>query len=238
MGKYIIRILKGSIRMKRGDFLWGAALLIWILILVVPSTRTAFIAVTDAHPYAGGFFKFAILASMGDLLGIRVLKGDWLIPNGLLYRGIVWGFIGLMVTLVFTVFMGGAAAAMAAGRLPFKGSNLAQAFFGSAIMNVTFGPMMMAFHRFTDMFIDAKYEKKGEKVTLKELIEKNDWNSLVEFSWLKTCPFFWIPAHTIVFLIPGNYRVLASAFLSIALGLLLAIAKKGKQALTEVLAEN
>ncbi|MFL0268035.1 hypothetical protein [Candidatus Clostridium radicumherbarum] len=224
--------------MKRGDFLWGAALLIWILILVVPSTRTAFIAVTDAHPYAGGFFKFAILASMGDLLGIRVLKGNWLIPKGLLYRGIVWGIIGLMVTLVFTVFMGGAAAAMVAGRLPFKGSNLAQAFFGSAIMNVTFGPMMMAFHRFTDMFIDAKYEKKDGKVTLKELIEKNDWNSLVEFSWLKTCPFFWIPAHTIVFLIPGNYRVLASAFLSIALGLLLAIAKKGKQAPTEVLVEN
>lgn len=126
---------------------------------------------------------------------------------------------------------------MAAGRLPFKGSNLAEAFFGSAIMNVTFGPMMMAFHRFTDLFIDAKYEKKGGKVTLKELIEKNDWNSLVEFSWLKTCPFFWIPAHTIVFLIPGNYRVLASAFLSIALGLLLAIAKKGKQAPTKVLAE-
>ncbi|MFL0247354.1 hypothetical protein [Candidatus Clostridium stratigraminis] len=223
--------------MKRGDFLWGAALLIWILILVVPATRTAFIAVTDAHPYAGGFFKFAILASMGDLLGIRVLRGDWLIPKGLLYKGIVWGIIGVMVTLVFTVFMGGAAAAMAAGRLPFKGSSIAQAFFGSAIMNVTFGPMMMAFHRFTDMFIDTKYEKKGGKVTLKELIEKNDWNSLVEFSWLKTCPFFWIPAHTIVFLIPGNYRVLASAFLSIALGLLLAIAKKGKQAPTKVLAE-
>jgi hypothetical protein len=66
-------------------------------------------------------------------------------------------------------------------------------------------------------------------VFVRELIEKNDWNSLVEFSWLKTCPYFWIPAHTIVFLLPGQYRVLVSAFLSIALGLLLAIAKKGKQ---------
>lgn len=47
--------------------------------------------------------------------------------------------------------------------------------------------------------------------------------------WLKTCPYFWIPAHTIVFLLPNQYRVLVSAFLSIALGLLLAIAKKGKQ---------
>jgi hypothetical protein len=216
--------------MKKGDILWGAALLAWVIILVVPASRAAFVSITDAYPYAGGFVKFAILASMGDLLGIRVLKGKWIIPKGLFYKALVWGIIGMMVTLVFTIFMGGAAAAQASGRLPFKGSTFAQAFFGSAIMNVTFGPMMMAFHRFTDMYIDTKYEKNGGKVTLKELIEKNDWNSLVEFSWLKTCPFFWIPAHTVVFLLPSQYRVLVSAFLSIALGLLLALAKKEKSA--------
>ena len=55
--------------MKKGDFVWIAALLVWVLILVVPSSRALFISVTDAHPYAGGFIKFAILASMGDMLG-------------------------------------------------------------------------------------------------------------------------------------------------------------------------
>ena len=214
--------------MKKGDFLWGLALLIWIVVLVVPDTRAAFISATDTHPYIGGFIKFAILATMGDLLGARVLKGEWIIPKGLFYRVIIWGIIGLMVTLEFTVYMGGTAAAQASGRLPFKGSNLAQAFFGSTIMNLTFGPMMMAFHRFTDMYIDAVYEKGRSKVTISQLVEKNDWHSLVQFSWLKTCPYFWIPAHTVVFLLPGQYRVLVSAFLSIALGLLLAIAKKGK----------
>lgn len=214
--------------MKKGDFIWGLALLVWVLILVIPDSRAVFIAVTEAHPYAGGFVKFAILASMGDMLGIRVLKGKWIMPKGLVYKALIWGVIGLMVTLVFTVFMGGVAAAQASGKLPFKGAVLAQAFFGSAIMNVTFGPMMMVFHRFTDMYIDARHDKREEKVTLKGLIAKNDWNSLVEFSWLKTCPFFWIPAHTIVFLLPSQYRVIVSAFLSIALGLLLAIAKKEK----------
>lgn len=221
--------------MKKGDFIWIGALLIWVAILVVPASRSTFISATDAHPYIGGFIKFAILATMGDLLGARVLKGNWSIPKGIFYRAIVWGIIGMMVTLVFTIYMGGAAAAQASNKLPFKGSNLAQAFFGSAIMNLTFGPMMMAFHRFTDMYIDVKYEKKGGKVTISELIDKNDWHSLVEFSWLKTCPFFWIPAHTIVFLLPAQYRVLVSAFLSIALGLLLAIAKKEKSAQTKII---
>jgi len=218
--------------MKKGDYLWGLALLAWILILAVPGTRAVFMAATDAHPYIGGFVKFAILATMGDLLGIRVLKGRWIMPKGLFYRAAVWGVIGLMVTLVFTVFMGGVAAAQSAGRLPFRDSALATAFFGSTVMNVTFGPMMMAFHRFTDMYIDASYEKLNEKITISYLVDRNEWHSLVEFSWLKTCPYFWIPAHTIVFLLPGQFRVLVSAFLSIALGLLLALAKKGKSAKT------
>lgn len=214
--------------MKKGDFLWILALLIWVVILVVPSSRTEFIKITEAYPYAGGFVKFAILATMGDMLGARVLRGEWSIPKGVFYKAIVWGIIGMMVTLVFTLFMAGTAAAQASGKLPFKGSLLAQAFFGSAIMNLTFGPMMMAFHRFTDMYIDWKSDNRGGRITISELIDKNDWHSLVEFSWLKACPFFWIPAHTIVFLMPPQYRVLASAFLSIALGLLLALAKKGK----------
>lgn len=215
--------------MKKGDFLWLLALLVWVVILVIPGSRVAFIAITDAYPYIGGFVKFGILATMGDLLGARVLKGQWVIPKGIFYKAIIWGIIGMMVTLVFSVYMGGTAAAQASGKLPFKGSIFAQAFFGSAIMNLTFGPMMMVFHRFTDMYIDAKCEKSGVKITMNELIEKNDWHSLVQFSWIKTCPFFWIPAHTIVFMLPAQYRVLVSAFLSIALGLLLALAKKGKK---------
>lgn len=80
---------------------------VWILILVIPTSPIVFIGVTEAHPYIGGFFKFAILASMGDLLGNRILKNQWNIPRGFILKGVVWGIIGMMVTLVFTVFMGG-----------------------------------------------------------------------------------------------------------------------------------
>ena len=142
--------------MKKGDFIWAFILLLWIVILVVPASRVAFINVADIHPYIGGFVKFAILATMGDLLGGRVLKGHWVIPREVVYKAAIWEIIGLMVTLVFTVFMGGVVGAQGAAKLPFKGSVFAQAFFGSTIMNLSFGPMMMAFHRFTHMYIDTK----------------------------------------------------------------------------------
>ncbi|SHI53825.1 hypothetical protein [Lutispora thermophila] len=212
-------------KLKKSDFIWLSALLLWIIILVMPVSREIFMSFTSLHPYIGGFIKFSILASMGDLLGTRLQKGDYIIPKGFIYRAVIWGVIGMMISLVFTVFMEGVGAAQRAGLLPFEGMALAQAFFGSTIMNLTFGPMMMAFHKFTDLYIDALYEKSG-KITLGSLVDKVDWHSLVEFSWAKTCIFFWIPAHTVVFMLPSAYRVLVSAFLSIALGLLLSIAKK------------
>lgn len=214
--------------MKKGDFIWAFILLLWILILAVPASRIVFISVTGAYPYTGGFVKFAILATMGDLLGTRILKGKWIIPEGIVYKVIVWGLIGMMITLLFTLFMGGAAAAQAAGRLPFRGSTFAQAFFGSAVMNLTFGPMMMVFHRFTDVYLETRFEKNSGRISMNELIDRIDWHSMVKFSWIKTCPLFWIPAHTIVFLLPEQYRVITSAFLSIALGVMMAISKKSK----------
>ncbi|MBC7958273.1 MAG: Mpv17/PMP22 family protein [Vallitaleaceae bacterium] len=217
----------------KGDFLWAGLLLIWVLILVIPVLRTQFIQITDAHPYLGGFVKFAILASMGDMLGARILKGRWVFPTGFLFKAIVWGILGMMITLVFTVFMSGAAGAQAAGRLPFQGSKLAQAFWGSMIMNLTFGPMLYIYHRFGDLFVDLMLEKRkgtyNGRITVKEMVSRVDWYTIVSFSWLKTCLFVWIPCHTIVFLLVPEYRVLASAFLSILLGIIIAFSKKSTQ---------
>jgi uncharacterized membrane protein YraQ (UPF0718 family) len=40
---------------------------------------------------------------------------------------------------------------------------------------------------------------------------------------------FWIPVHTLVFLLPAVYRVIAAALLSIALGVILAFANTKKE---------
>ena len=42
----------------------------------------------------------------------------------------------------------------------------------------------------------------------------------------RTIPLFWIPAHTFTFLLPPELRILFAAFLSVALGAILAFAKR------------
>jgi len=212
-----------------GDIIWGAMILAWILILVFPVTRAEFITFTSEQVYVGGFLKFFILASMGDMLGLRIVNGEWKFPQGFIYKAIIWGILGVMITLMFTVFFQGVEGAMVKGILPWNGSRLALAFFGSFIMNTTFGPMMYVYHKFGDMLIDMIYEKRKHeltgKITIEAMIDRVDWQRLVRFSWIKSCLLIWVPLHTIVFLLPMEYRVLMSAFLSIILGILVAITK-------------
>ena len=209
-----------------GNLIWGLIFLLCISIIIFPESREVFLRVTENHPYILGFLKFGILATMGDLLGWRITNGRWRFPQGFFFKACLWGIIGMAITLVMSVYNEGVAGAMALGRLPLKGSSLALAFFSSAVMDLTFGPMLYIYHKFGELYIDSRYEARGRKVALRELVKKVDWETMVCFSWVKTCVFIWIPLHAIVFLLPSQYRVLASALLSVLLGVLIAVSKK------------
>lgn len=215
--------------MKKGDFIWLLALAGIVTFLAAPGSREAFIVFTSAHPYFGGFVKFLVLATMGELLALRIVAGAYAKPKGLIYRALIWGFLGMVITLIFGIFAAGVKGVLSQGLLPGADSNLAFAFLASTIMNLTFAPTMMAFHRMTDTYIDLKYESKGRPVTVGEVASKIDWRGFISFVVLKTIPVFWIPAHTVTFLLPAEYRVLVAAMLSIALGAILAFAKKKAQ---------
>ena len=137
------------------------------------------------------------------------------------------GILGMVIVAIFGIFAAGVTALVEKGMLPGKGNVVLTAFWISAIMNTTFAPTMMGAHRFTDTLIDLKYSKGG-KIATKEVVDAIDWNGYVSFVLFKTIPFFWIPAHTITFMLPPEYRVLMAAFLSIALGAILAFAKRKK----------
>ncbi|PLX31066.1 MAG: hypothetical protein C0604_08165 [Clostridiales bacterium] len=216
--------------MKMKDLIWAGILVFFAAFLAYGPTREMFVSATSAHPYIMSFIKFFILATMGELLAIRITSGDWKFPLGWIWRAVIWGFLGIVIALVFQIFSAGVSGAIDKGYLPGKGSVLAFAFFTSATMNLSFAPTMMAFHRLSDTLLDIKYEGDGAKATIGEAISRIDWHGFVTFVVMKTIPFFWIPAHTAVFLLPPVYRVMAAAALSIALGGILAMAKRKKTA--------
>lgn len=178
------------------------------------------------YPYLIGFAKFFVLATAGELLARRIASGSWVKPAGLLARAVIWGFLGMTIVLVFDVFAGGVASSLKRGMLPGGDSRLAFAFFVSTIMNLTFAPAMMLFHRVTDTFIDLRHARPGIRLGLDDVLAAIDWRGFVSFVLVKTIPLFWIPAHTVTFLLPPEYRVLAAALLSVALGAILAFAKR------------
>jgi hypothetical protein len=183
-----------------------------------------FVTQTAIHPFLIGFAKFFVLATMGELLALRIVTGTWSAPKGLLQRAVIWGLLGVVIVLIFDIFAGGVMGSLKKGLLPGADSKLAFAFFVSTIMNLTFAPTMMLTHRLTDTWLDLRYEGKG--TTLVDVVARIDWKGFVSFVLFKTIPIFWIPAHTLTFLLPPEYRVLAAAVLSIALGAILAFAKK------------
>jgi hypothetical protein len=181
-----------------------------------------------------GFVKFAALASMGELLAIRIVKGAWQKPKGLVWRALIWGIIGILATLMFVLYAEGVDGCLARGYLPLIGGegSLTRRFFvalfSSALMNLFFAPAFMLFHRLTDALIDIGGGKLSmmAKADVEKVLETADLKKYVSFVVFKTIPLFWIPAHTITFMLPPEYRVLMAAMLSICLGIILGFAKK------------
>lgn len=219
--------------LKRGDFLWLAALLSVTAFLVIPGTHRLFVSATAAQPYLMGFVKFALLATMGELLAVRIVTGGWQKLPGLILKILVWGIIGMLIVLMFQIYTSGVAGAVEK-HLLWTGSGwparLLTAFLTSAVMNLTFGPAFMAAHRISDTWIEAR--AAGQGLSLAGAVDRIDWPGFFRFVVGKTIPIFWIPAHTITFLLPPAYRVMMAAYLSIALGVTLAFAKRKAAVIT------
>ena len=196
----------------------------FILLLAIGPSREIFKAATAAHPFLMGFVKFALLATVGELIAIRLTKKAWSFPSGPGERALVWGFLGMVIALMFKVYSGGVTYIIQLGLVPSVTGRLLPAFLCSLLMNVTFAPTMMIFHKITDTAISMRYNGERE-LSLKNIVANIDFKTLIGFTIAITIPFFWIPAHTISFLLPPEYQIIMAASLSIALGILLSLKK-------------
>ncbi len=220
---------------KYGTILWVLILVAISAFLFIPATNEIFRSFNGSHPYIMGFVKFAILATMGEILAHRLTAREWQLPKGLFQKAIVWGIIGIVVVFMFKFYPEGVQGMQNKGYLPVAEGyfgTLIFGFFVSFFMNGTFGPVFMALHRISDRYIEERVG--GQKPSVGTIVKNIDWHSFLTFTVGKTIPLFWIPAHTMTFLFPVEYRVVIAAYLSICLGIILSLAKRGKDVKTQV----
>ncbi|MEZ4999952.1 MAG: hypothetical protein R2744_02655 [Bacteroidales bacterium] len=59
-------------------------------------------------PFLTSFIKFAILATTGEVIGLRIRTGSYRSEGfGLIPRAIVWGFLGMTIQAAFIIFARG-----------------------------------------------------------------------------------------------------------------------------------
>lgn len=203
------------------------ALLAAILVgLATPELRGAFEAWSASSPFAAGFLQLALLGTMGELLGGRLINGRWRLRGIRLHqRALVWGVYGLLFTLVFPLFSAGVDGLLADGLLPGAGHTLAVAFWKSFFLNTIFSFPAMTAQKMASTMID-----RGRLFTrwpLVEVFTSLDWPVMFRVVG-GACLWFWIPANTLSFLLPPTFRVPSAALLGLALGLILGLAgRKG-----------
>lgn len=194
-------------------------------VIILPGSREAFKVLSTGHMYIMGFIKFALLATVGECIAIRLTKKHWILPNRIVERAVIWGLIGAVLALILKIYSMGIAYTMENNILPGGESRFLKAFYTSLIMNCSFGIVMMGFHKMTDKNIELK--SNGLKsISISEISRQIDWPGFINFTVMKTIPFFWIPAHTITFMLPPEYQIVMAAYLSVALGIILGLMPK------------
>ena len=230
--------------MKKQDWLVIIIVIVILAPFFIPATGFFgwFKDSTAAHPFVMAFFKFAILATFGEMLALRIRKGVYNEKGfGIVPRMMVWGFLGMCITMAMMIFksgvpaflevVGGCEKGMLAGIFAAQKltwGKLGIAFAVSVLMNTIFAPVMMTFHKCTDIHIlsnGGTVRGLLRPMKMREIMgTKVNWDVQWNVVFKKTIPLFWFPAHTITFILPPTFQVLFAALLGVALGLILALA--------------
>ena len=150
--------------MKKQDFLFIFVLVIIFLpFFVSESIYNWYKSFNAAHGMVMSFVKFGILATLGEMLGLRISAGVYNRKGfGVLPRAVVWGLLGMGINAAMIIFSKGVpqfmeymgmanAAAIINGE--FCLDKLWIAFAISVAMNTIFAPVFMTFHKITDTHI-------------------------------------------------------------------------------------
>ncbi len=240
--------------MKKNDLilvLIACVLIFPFIPLEILKTFHTNILFNDKYWAITSFLKFALLATFGEVIGLRIKTGEIYQKGfGLLPRAMVWGFLGIFIKMAFIVFAVGTPVVLeklfglpnaiscmgkdipdvfSAFENQLGFTRLITAFSISALLNLIFAPVFMTFHKITDThIINNNGTLKGffTPIQFGKIFPSLNWFVQWDFIFKKTIPFFWIPAHTITFLMPAQYQISFAALLGIVLGVIMAISSR------------
>ncbi len=229
--------------MKKADVtVLIVVILVFLPFFLFPAVLREYRFLNGEFPYLASYIKFAILATFGESLGLRIRTGKYWQPGfGLIPRAIVWGFLGITIKMAFVIFGEGGPLLLKSLGVQFPVSDpsdilrqpgfgwlkLSAAFAVGTTLNLFFAPVFMAAHRITDMHIQdtgGHLQKFFTPIRVAKYFREMDWYNYWNFVVKKTIPIFWIPAQTLNFMLPEEYRILVAALYSIILGVLLSVA--------------
>ena len=152
--------------MKKHDSLFFLCVLVCFLpFFLSDAVYDVYKQFNASHGMVMSFIKFAILSTLGEVIGLRISTGVYHRSGfGILPRAFVWGLLGLGINMAFVVFSAGVPAFAsylgvqdASGIMsgPFSLDKVLLALAISVTMNTIFGPVFMTLHKVTDTHILA-----------------------------------------------------------------------------------
>lgn len=172
----------------------------------------SYVELSKSHPIPMAMLQFAILGTLGELVSQWIVRKSFKYPFTAamtMWKMLVWAILAIGIKYAFKGFTGFTDHLIEEGFLP-QLDGLGYAFAVSAFMNLQFGLFLVLFHRVLD------------NIPLKEKNWQNLHKGFYSLLW------FWIPAHTVTFTLPPDYRIGLAAVWSVFLGLILGFFNRKK----------
>lgn len=165
----------------------------------------SYVELVKEYPIYSAMIQFAVLGTLGDIFSKWMQKGAVFSPykwHVVLLKMLEWAIIAITIKYAFVGFQGFVDGLVSHNLVPELGK-FGRAFTVSVTMNLQYGLFLVIFHRFLDNVI------AGEKNW------KNIDKGMLSLVW------FWIPAHTVTFMLDKPYQIGLAAVWSIVLGFIL-----------------
>ncbi len=164
------------------------------------------------YPIGTAVVQFALLGTLGEYISQWIIKKKCYLPFSLpetIWKMIEWGILAILIKFAFVGYQGFIDNLIQQGFLPAMDS-FWRSFSLSVAMNLQFGFLLVIFHRVLDNL------PKSDK----------NWDNL--HKGIYSLIWFWIPAHTITFMLPKYFQIGLAAIWSVVLGIILGFFNRKK----------